>query len=447
MTPPGGDQSTAPVAAAVLDEQEPVGPLDHRSPDQPGPHRRQSGRSLARSGSLSWRRPRVGARGPWGRRRPRWHRRRGAASPAARCRTPASRARRRPTGRRRRAKATQASAMRRASSSWSTLRPRRRTSSAPWASRLSHTNGISSAWQAPSGAAERRAAQREQVHPHVGPMGQLRLGQPDRRDAERVVGEHGRPHVGHGGVGPAAGGRCRAPRPADGPAGTNTSSASALIASASSCPSDGSIRRNIFISSRVVPDQQVDRRGAAHGDPLESAAAAARCRRRPAAAADPRRTACLGQALLGRRAGRRAATTAAPPHRYADLGEELAGHLGGAGRVVDVRRGAALQDRPPEQAVGGRHAEQRPDAHRPGRLAEHRDVGRVAAERRDVVAHPVERRDLVEEAGVARPLEAVGQLLEVQEAEHAEAVVDGDDDDAPRRRAGRRRTTGCSRSR
>ena len=42
----------------------------------------------------------------------------------------------------------------------------------------------------------------EEVHPHVGVVGELRLGQPDRRDAERVVGEQRAQHVAHRGVGP-----------------------------------------------------------------------------------------------------------------------------------------------------------------------------------------------------------------------------------------------------
>ena len=62
------------------------------------------------------------------------------------------------------------------------------------------------------------------------------------------------------------------------------------------------------------------------------------------------------------------------------------------------------------------------------RLAEDRDVVRVAAERGDVVTHPLQCGDLVEQRDVARAREAVVEMVEVREAERAEPVVDGDDD-------------------
>ena len=64
-----------------------------------------------------------------------------------------------------------------------------------------------------------------------------------------------------------------------------------------------------------------------------------------------------------------------------------------------------------------------------GRLAEDGDVAGVATERGDVVADPLERGDLVEQRHVARAGEPLVEMVEVGEAERAEPVVDGDDDD------------------
>ena len=63
-------------------------------------------------------------------------------------------------------------------------------------------------------------------------------------------------------------------------------------------------------------------------------------------------------------------------------------------------RPAALHDGAPEEARGGRRAEQRRHAEPSGGLTEDRDVARIAAEGRDVVAHPPQRGQLVLDAPV-----------------------------------------------
>jgi hypothetical protein len=73
--------------------------------------------------------------------------------------------------------------------------------------------------------------------------------------------------------------------------------------------------------------------------------------------------------------------------------------------------------------VPGRHGQQRGDAHRASRLAEHRDVGGIAAEGSDVIAHPGQGRDLVEQADVRV------FVAGIQEAVGANAVIDRHADD------------------
>jgi hypothetical protein len=91
--------------------------------------------------------------------------------------------------------------------------------------------------------------------------------------------------------------------------------------------------------------------------------------------------------------------------------------------------GSALRDRPAEQAFHPGHRQQRRDAHRPGGLAEYRDVAWIAAEGGDVVLHPLQGRYLVQQAAVG-----AGAVKE-QEAVAAQAVVDGHADDAVAREA------------
>ena len=81
-------------------------------------------------------------------------------------------------------------------------------------------------------------------------------------------------------------------------------------------------------------------------------------------------------------------------------GDRLGDRRREVGREERARHG--LGDGPAEQAPGVVHREQRGDHAGPGRLAEHGDVGRVAAEALDVVPDPAQRRDRVEQAAVGR---------------------------------------------
>ncbi len=96
-------------------------------------------------------------------------------------------------------------------------------------------------------------------------------------------------------------------------------------------------------------------------------------------------------------------------------------------RGRETRAPAALDDGAVEQTAGrGRGQE---GAHRlaTGRLARERHAAGIPTERGDVPLGPAQRRLLVEQAVVARtPLAQPGQ---VEEAEHAEPVVDRDDHD------------------
>ena len=193
------------------------------------------------------------------------------------------------------------------------------------------------------------------------------------------------------------------------------------------------------------PDQQVDARRRAGADRHGSGRSG---RTRPSTTGCSGRPWSNGVDSASRRcaASRSATGSVTQPTRLAwrdaHLGQELLGDGGCGLRLVHVRARAALQDGPLEQPAGRRHRKQRGHAHRAGRLAEDRDPFGIAAERGDVVPHPLERGHLVEDAGVARALEPLGDALEVQEPEHAEAVVDRDDHDARARPAGCRRTRG-----
>src|SRR5260370_7327974 len=80
---------------------------------------------------------------------------------------------------------------------------------------------------------------------------------------------------------------------------------------------------------------------------------------------------------------------------------------------------STLGDGPVEETRCARHREQRSDAHAASRLAKDGDVLRITTEGSDILLHPDEGRDLVEQA-------EVGALVtQVEEAVHAETVVDG----------------------
>ena len=111
-------------------------------------------------------------------------------------------------------------------------------------------------------------------------------------------------------------------------------------------------------------------------------------------------------------------------------GAEAASDFGGDVDGERVVAGAGLGDGAVEEAFGLGCAEQDADAHTAGGFAEDGDVVGVAAEAGDVVAHPAQGGDLVAHTVVAAVgVVAVGQGGVVEEAERAEAVVDGDDDD------------------
>jgi len=90
-------------------------------------------------------------------------------------------------------------------------------------------------------------------------------------------------------------------------------------------------------------------------------------------------------------------------------------------------RRPALCDRPVEQALCGRHAEQRAHFACAAGLTEDRDVLRIAAEAVDVVADPREARDDVLLSGVAGFCEAfTAELRQVDESEHIQPMGDAD---------------------
>ncbi len=109
---------------------------------------------------------------------------------------------------------------------------------------------------------------------------------------------------------------------------------------------------------------------------------------------------------------------------------ELARHARGLVALDELDRRAALDDRAVEQALRGRHREQRRDLAPAAGLSEYGHAARVAAEARDVRAHPAQRVHDVEHAGVARLREIrPDQIAEIGEAEHVEAMVDRYHDD------------------
>ena len=168
-------------------------------------------------------------------------------------------------------------------------------------------------------------------------------------------------------------------------------------------------------SSSVRPDDQVDVRGGARGDPVE----------RVAGRTSPSITGCQGSVLAttsrpqrsGSGSARRSALSCGgrrqePVRRHG--GDRVAGRRArrarprGVDRSVRARLGRSItrsaaplcriarRNSPSARGIG----EQRADAHRAGGLAEDGDVGRVAPEGRDVVAHPLQRGDLVEQPEV-----------------------------------------------
>jgi hypothetical protein len=114
----------------------------------------------------------------------------------------------------------------------------------------------------------------------------------------------------------------------------------------------------------------------------------------------------------------------------AELLQHRVGQRIGALARREAHRRARLDHRAVEEALRGRHDQERADLSAAARLAEDRDVAGIAAKRGDVVAHPTERRDHVERAGIARPREAfAADVFQMQIAADVEPVVDADHDD------------------
>ena len=116
--------------------------------------------------------------------------------------------------------------------------------------------------------------------------------------------------------------------------------------------------------------------------------------------------------------------------RDAELGAQRERHLVRLVAHLHVQARPALDDGAMEESLRLRHAEQRRDLPAAARLAEDGDVPGIAAECADVVAHPLERLHEVEHAGVAGGRVALAeQIAEMQIAERAESMVDGDQHD------------------
>ena len=108
--------------------------------------------------------------------------------------------------------------------------------------------------------------------------------------------------------------------------------------------------------------------------------------------------------------------------------EQVGRGAGGPGRRSQLAERRALDDGLVEQGGGVGRGQEGDDAGAAGRLPEDRDVARVATEPGGVGLHPPQGGHLVEEAEVAGG-RATSVLGQVGEAERAEPVVEGDDDD------------------
>ena len=104
---------------------------------------------------------------------------------------------------------------------------------------------------------------------------------------------------------------------------------------------------------------------------------------------------------------------------------------GGIAEAAGVEGGAAFADGFGEEAFGEGRGHQRADGEGAGGFAEDGDVGGVATEGGDVAVDPGDGGGLVQEAVVAGGVVGRfgGEFGMGEEAEDAEAVVHGDDDD------------------
>ena len=103
-----------------------------------------------------------------------------------------------------------------------------------------------------------------------------------------------------------------------------------------------------------------------------------------------------------------------------------------AAQETAAQTAAALDDRFRNEALGQRRSHQALDTTSTGALAHDGQVVRIAAESRDVVVNPLDRRQLVINALVSGAAVAIlfGQGRMGEEAQQAEAVIDGHEDDA-----------------
>ena len=143
-----------------------------------------------------------------------------------------------------------------------------------------------------------------------------------------------------------------------------------------------------------------------------------------------RRPGELGDGRRGDQAGGRVRALAERGSGTQDVDERLRPAVGEFARVDGVR-GRALRDRAREQPASGRCCHEGGDGVASGRLAEDRDVSRVASECGDVVAHPLEGGDLVAQAEVVLDGALRRRILaEMEPSERPEAVVETDVDDS-----------------
>jgi len=121
-------------------------------------------------------------------------------------------------------------------------------------------------------------------------------------------------------------------------------------------------------------------------------------------------------------------TVANPQFRHEDAS--------GFGPLPGCRRlgpGAALDDCPMIETVGGGHAHQHRDFAPAAGLAEDCHVAGIAAECTDILSHPMQGQDQVEHADIARfPISLRARKIgQMQIAERPDAVANRDDDDIP----------------
>ena len=309
-------------------------------------------------------------------------------------------------------------------------------------SRVSKTNGISSAWQAPSRppkAGDGQANSYMNVPAGAGACASASRTAGTRTHQSVSTSASRSPGL-PSGMGGAVGGQGRLGREPEGSQApgavdlhrTGQHLVGDLVDEAAE---DGEHPPVVGVRAH----EDVDAGGGTGGDPLDRARPGRRRRRRPGGTAwcsrPPRRPSAPGRETTAprrppapaprgtARSGPRRGRPGWPGRR----GSRRTGRRSGRRRRGDdVVRRPALQDGAAEEPLGAGHGQQDADRHGPGGLAEDGDAVRVAAECGDVVPHPGERGDLVEQAQVG----AVVAVAEIEEAVGPGAPVDGHADDA-----------------